>query len=205
MKLSSLIEAAAPASKKKVQAGNNDALQRQLGTYLAIRPSQKTIQCINNFCQDIDLDGAVPDSQLHCTIMQSSKYVPEVQASGKLVNPLLGINPSIDIWETSNNKKALVLMFSCEALERYHNALMQSPTANFPWDSFIPHITLCYDLAGQDYNPVVLTRELERYLPVVELNDEYEEPLSVGDIQGRIVVNTPKVAQPFGVFGNQHA
>jgi hypothetical protein len=149
------------------------------GTYFGLRPTPETIRALREFMGDHKIPNPVDDSDLHATVVYSKVFVG-ASPLGKL-KPTWKTNfTEYDIFRTSpklteqqgDTKNCLVMKFDCPELHERHHYLRNHHGATHDYPSFIPHMTLSYDVGDFDHNI------LPEYDGTHEFHEEYSEPLN---------------------------
>lgn len=134
------------------------------GTYASVIPS---VECRNElyaFCAGLGIDNLVDPDEYHCTIIYSKVPCPGV----KNVNfelPFGAIMKNFKIL--GNDSKVLVMEIYCPAARALHDEMCNVHGAHHDYDSYIPHITIAKDFAG-DLPTEIYEGEIEFTGMVVE-------------------------------------
>lgn len=125
------------------------------GTYLATRYTQESVNKLSKWCQDqnVPKDRAQID-RLHTTILYSRKHIPGLPLI-ESVKQIEVMTSELDIWDTTDTKfagngptRALILKLEAPALVEMHQRLMIEHNATHDYESYIPHMTLSYDVGN---------------------------------------------------------
>lgn len=144
------------------------------GTYAGVRFSDKTKTAIKKFIKENNIPNSLDIDKSHCTLLFSRKYCPDFKARGELVTPLIGNPTKFEVWDTSDDKHALVLKFKSEDLENRHNELMSTHKATYDYDEYKTHVTFSYDV-GKEFD----VNSLPNFKVIIEIVEEYQEDLKL--------------------------
>lgn len=121
------------------------------GTYAAVKFDKATVHTLQEFIKDQNIPNKITPKKMHCTLLFSTKNLPDYEPLGKLDPTLVGKPTTFEIWESQpdeNNETAncLVLNFDCKELVDRHKKLMDDHKATFSFDEYKTHVTLSYDI-----------------------------------------------------------
>lgn len=145
-----------------------------MGTYSGMRLSLQTKELISKFLEDNNIPNAVPDEKLHTTILFSRIHCPEYVPLGKISPAIVAKPVALEVWDTRNGKRALVLRLESEQLIARHKELMSAHNASYDYAEYKPHITLSYDVGSTFKASDFTTPDFN-----LEFNVEYFEPLNL--------------------------
>jgi len=137
----------------------------QKGTYAAVKFSDLTNHYLMNLIKELDIENPVTVDDLHCTLLYSTKYLPNYKPIGEIRE--IASPKGFEIFEGDTNY--LVLLLNCEFLTKRHKYLMKKHEAKYSHDEYKPHITLSTDYSGD--LPTLIPSEF------IVLNNEYSEDL----------------------------
>lgn len=143
------------------------------GLYIGVRFAQSFCEDLILFCSKNEIPNRVQRDEIHSTLIYSSKFDNVViNDDGEDIG--LGEPLSFHIFETKDNKKALVLLIESEYLSNRHTELMCNYNLTYDFDEYIPHITLSYDIGDFDFSKL----NIEELPKVFTINTEYKEDLN---------------------------
>lgn len=175
MKLERIFEATTKANEPP----QDQSKLEQLGTFIALKPSIKTLQAIDRFILDQDIPNPLPDDMRHCTLIHSERYLEnEYRCSCILDRPLIGVNPEMDILGDGKENKALVIRFESQSVTKRHEDLLREFDLTWDYPEYIPHVSLTYDMADWEGDLALLSYKLSDYLDHLEFVEEYSEPIA---------------------------
>lgn len=139
-------------------------VENSKGSYAAVKFSPETVKALEAFQYDNKIPNPLPADEFHSTVMFSRKYIPEFvvldtipEWGGEFTK--WGIFPS-------DNENALVLKYECHELKDRFHEIMSEYDATWDHESFIPHITLSYNVGDLDISklpkydgPIVIVSE----------------------------------------------
>ena len=143
-----------------------ELLEKSKGTYAAVRYSDESIKKLEKVVKELPN----PNYDFHTTLLYSRKYLPNYKPLGK-IQETATVN-GFKIFDTQDEKRALVLTLDCPFLVNRHNELMKEHGATYDYDEYIPHITLSYDLEDRQIEKINFNEVLEIVL-------EYSEDLKL--------------------------
>lgn len=147
------------------------------GTYAGVHFDQYTIRDLIILQDMLNVPNRLSPDKFHSTLLYSRKPLPAYVPFGAyLVPPTSNTNMfELDIFETNSGKKALVLKYDCDFLSQRHKDLMELHQGTWDHPSFIPHITLSYDIGDADIKLGPVSFLSERKIVIVE---EYGDDLN---------------------------
>ncbi len=165
----------------------SDQQQMKLGTFGALTPSTKCQQKLTFFMQDNNIQNPVLPEDMHCTLLQSSKYVPGFSAEASLAKPIFANNLKCAVFNKKDKdggkRQVLVVTFNCPEIIQRRERIIKDAGDNYKEaatkNEYIPHITLSYDAGTEPLDTDLLTYNLSQYLDLLLLDSEYEEPLDL--------------------------
>jgi len=165
----------------------NDSQQMKLGTFGALVPSTKCQQKLTFFMQDNNIKNPVLPEDMHCTLLQSTKYVPGYSAETSLARPIFANNLKCAIFDKRDaeggKRQVLVVTFNCPEIIQRRERVIRDAGDNYKEaatrNTYIPHITLSYDAGTDPLDVDMLTYNLSEYLDLLLFDSEYEEPLDL--------------------------
>lgn len=148
----------------------NEAIKT--GTYVGVKFDSDTIDTIINLTELLNIPNPINKDEIHMTIMYSRKFLPNYKPLGNIDENSKPIG--FHIFDTFDNKRALVLKLDCNWAVSRHKTLMTEHDALYDYPEFIPHITLSYDIGD-----IMIPKN--KYLPntIFKINKEYSEDLKL--------------------------
>lgn len=146
------------------------------GTYAGVRFDQYTIRDLRLLQETLMIPNPLPEHKFHSTLLYSRVPLPNYVPFGEYpVAPTSNTNCfELTVFKTQSGKNALVLKYDCDFLSARHKDLME--THNGTWDhpSYIPHITLSYDIGDFpiQLGPVSFLSDRK-----IVIESEYSEPI----------------------------
>jgi hypothetical protein len=140
------------------------------GTYGAVKFSEDSQKILQDLCERLELPNIVPPKDLHMTLLYSRKecsnYIPRGSISEEV------FPTAFKVFETHDNKRALVLLCDSPYARMRHNDLMDEHKATYDWSEYHPHISLSMDIGD-------MTTPVFEPLPDLEIVEEYVEELKL--------------------------
>ena len=148
--------------------------ERNKGVYVGVRFTMAADEDISIFCEENAIPNPIPEKEIHSTLIYSTKYDNIV--INDVGEDLGNAEPKkFHIFETQDNKRALVLLIKSEYLTSRHKELMKKYDLTYNFDEYIPHITLSYDIEDFDISNLNI-----KDLPTnFTINTEYKEDLNI--------------------------
>jgi hypothetical protein len=148
------------------------------GTFVAVRFAEKTMEELEVFAKMIGVPNPIPRSDYHCTVIYSRKPLINVVPE-KSILPFWFAEPlGFDVFDTRSSDgsttKCLVLKISSDEMHERHTYFREVEGASHDFDSYIPHITLSYDIGDYDIS-VLGCVELPRICIVQEYSEELKD------------------------------
>lgn len=126
--------------------------QSSAGTYAGVRFSRGTIKEIIELQDKLAVPNPLTPDKFHSTLLFSRKHLPTYVAYGRYIDKPRSDSGEFElrVFESASGKRALVLCYDCQFLERRHKYLMDLYGGTWDYPSYIPHITLSYDIGDSD-------------------------------------------------------
>ena len=140
---------------------------KQLGTYAGVRFTKDTVAALQKYIEDNEIPH--PENDFHATLLYSRKHLPKYFP----INydpPMPGKFKELKML--GPNKNALVISFDAPELEKRHKELRKEHNADWDFDSFIPHVTLSFDIEDIDVD------ELPDPKFSIKMEKEYSEEIN---------------------------
>lgn len=148
-----------------------------LGTYAGVKFHTSTNKMLHGLTSGYGMQSAVRPDRFHSTLLYSRTYLPDYRPWGEIFPSLRGKPTKVERWSMdSTGVEGLVLLYDCEELILRHHRLMQLHSATFDFPSYIPHITLSYDIGDFDIEQI---QSAVQKLPDIIIVEEYSEVLSL--------------------------
>lgn len=148
-------------------------------TYAYVEFDAATKKQIHKYCVLSNIPNAVRPDKLHTTLLSSRTPMPEYTPSGTYDFPLVAVPIGLATWETTNDagepSTCLVVLLSCPHLVARHKFLMAEYDGTFDHPSYLPHVTLSYDVHDLNTEALPFFENLVPHLIVVA---ERSEPLN---------------------------
>lgn len=139
------------------------------GSYVAVKYDDESRDKLYEFAEKMNLPNLLPKSKYHTTLIYSRKYNPDIKEDQSLY-PLKIKGKELHVFDTQDNKRALVMKFDSPELVERHNFLMSEYQLQYDYDEYIPHITLSYDIGDMDV-------DFSGKFPIMTVTEEYVEDL----------------------------
>lgn len=148
------------------------------GSYAGVRFDAGTIRDLILLQKTLGIPNPLAEEKFHSTLLFSRKPLPNYVAFGEYpVSPASDSNTfELRIFKTQSGKNALVLAYECSFLQARHKELMDEHGATWDHPSYIPHITLSYDIGDYPVTLGPIQFLSERRIVIV---NEYQEDLNL--------------------------
>lgn len=140
--------------------------------YVAVKPDNKTVQMIDRLIDRYQIPKPIPSHKFHCTLIYSRK--PTLEPVDQIHRIYKATINKFDIFNTRDGKRCLVLKLSSTDLQVRHKELMTELDASYDFPTYIPHITMSYDVG--DFDPATLNQALT--FDPIYLMSEYHQVLA---------------------------
>lgn len=161
------------------------------GTYICVNLSGKSADKLDKWCKESLIPNQNPKEEFHCTLVYSKDNLPPHVELPRYSEPFKIEPSSFQYALFGDRENILVLKFKQEELQARWRSLMDEHKFQYDFPTYIPHLTLSYDVPeGFNINRLELPN-----FPIY-LVGEHREALDDGDDNlnedGRIVkgVNT---------------
>jgi len=146
------------------------------GTYVGVRLSKESIEKVLDVIEKLNVPEPVEESEIHLTVIHSSKHLPDFKPRGKLDDPIEIKAKKLDIFSSGDEENnVLVVIMDAPDLVNRHEEIMDEHKATYDFPEFIPHMTLSYDCGDFDYKG----HNMGELLGSLEIDREYEEELAL--------------------------
>ena len=146
--------------------------EKEQGTYVGVRFTDETKENIKEYMKLMNIPNPISVDKLHTTIIYSRKRLPNFLSRGKLDNIIEGKFTSFDTWDTQDGNRALVMEYTSPELTGRNKEITMTHGATSDYPEYKVHLTLSYDIGDLDII-------LPDYIGVIEINEEYYEPLDL--------------------------
>lgn len=136
------------------------------GTYISVKPDKQSKDALRDWAVTNKIPNPLDVKDMHCTVIYSRKGIPEAKHYDMEL-PINAKTSGLKIFKQQNGKNCLVTVVKSKDLSAHHETIMDKYGATYDFDTYIPHITLSYDIGDLD---------LKNYkLPVMDIIfDDYE-------------------------------
>lgn len=143
-------------------------------TYCAIQFTEQSSQDIVDFASSHDVPNVIDVEKVHCTVLYSKKPISGFVALGDKVPQYEIAFSRYDVFrDRKSGNNSLVMVLDCDELIEHHTEYMDQYGASWDFPTYIPHITLSYDIGDFDVS------KLPPYDGDIIADHEYAEPLDV--------------------------
>lgn len=142
----------------------SEILESAVGTYVAANFSEDSVKALTKLQEEIGVPNPVSPEDFHTTIVYSRIPIEWETMDHDVPAKVVGYR----VFETGeDHTKCLVLEIDCPSLtERFEESMEKGASFDFP--SYIPHITLSYDIGDfsiDDLDPpkleIIVTSEFK--------------------------------------------
>jgi len=148
------------------------------GTFVAVRFHEETVAKLVGFGVANAVPNLIDQAEYHSTIAYSRKHLPNVPKQRDITPGWIARPIGFDVFSTKSGTNCLVLKIDCpEAIGR-HNFLRNWEGASHDFPTYIPHITLSYDIGDYD---VSILKDISVALPEIVIVQEYCQELKDHD------------------------
>lgn len=146
-----------------------DLDKKSKGTYVASTLSDETIENLKKYIKDNKIPGGVND--FHITLIYSRKPLPKFVPEKQYDPPITGKFDKLHVFDEDNEDKCLVIKLNCPRLYQRHHMIRAKHGATHDFETYIPHITLSYDIKDMDI------AKLPNFFDDIVIVGEYAEEL----------------------------
>ncbi len=141
------------------------------GTFVAFKFDKDTINNINNIIIKNNIPNPIDLKELHCTVAYSRNTLHNIKEKRSIKPGWKGISSQFDVFISEAGKRCLVLRFNCAQVYSRHWYLITYENSTHDFPSYLPHISLSYDL--EDFDVSILNHE-----PIdITIIEEFSQPL----------------------------
>ena len=145
--------------------------KNQKGTYAGLKFDNESNKTLIKLVNELGIPNPIDINEIHMTLLYSRKYLPNYKPAGNIDE--WAYPTKFNVFETFDKKRALVLMVDSPFAEKRHNMLMKEHNATYDYPSYLPHVTLSYDI-GELNIP-----EWKNIPEKLHINVEYYEELNL--------------------------
>lgn len=147
-------------------------IAQEKGSYAAVKFDPETTEALKAYQYDNNIPNPLSPDEFHSTVMFSKKYIPTFVTLGQIDN-WDGRFTKWDIFP-SEEENALVLKYDCWQLSERFDKIMSEYDATWEHETFIPHITLSYNVGDLDI------KKLPKYDGPIIIIEEFNDDLDLG-------------------------
>jgi len=151
---------------KKVEYDLNE------GTYVGVKLSENDNKYILDLCKTLEIPNPIEEENIHITQLYSRKVCKGFESKGR-INEKCRPN-SLEIFDSYDGKRVLVLKVDSYYLKHRFNELMNKYNAIYDYEKYNPHITLSYDV-GDDFKIPLIDNIRNEFI----IEEEYHEDLNL--------------------------
>lgn len=129
------------------------SISESKGVYVGVKYDQDTDDKIIQFSKDSKLPNI--NTEIHSSLIYSTKY-DDVTVLGKIDE--YAYPKEFKIFQTQDNKNALVLILESKFLTNRHNEFMGNYDLSFDYPEFNAHITLSYSIEDYDISALEISK-----------------------------------------------
>ena len=145
-----------------------DHIRHKDGTYVALLMKKPSRDLLDNFVEmNLGLDERIDPDTYHITVIYSKMPVPDAEALERKTNATAKCT-GYEVFPTKTGDKCLVMRMECTEAVRL-NAHLQTKGAVSDYDTYKPHVTICYNYQGPDDVSVLPLPQFEMEFDKVEV------------------------------------
>lgn len=121
------------------------------GTYVGLKLCPLSERYIEEFIDLWRIPNPIKKEKFHTTVTYSRKELEGFVPRGHLPEPIEAYPIGFDVFKfrtEEGERDCLVLLLSAPEISRRHEQIKQEFGATHDYPSYIPHVSLSYDLAG---------------------------------------------------------
>lgn len=148
------------------------------GTYAGVRFDPLTVRDLMIMQDMLNLPNRLDPAKFHSTLLYSRKPLPNYVPFGHYLTPATSDSNQFDlkVFKTASGKNALVLAYDSVFLSNRHKSLMDEHGGTWDHPSFIPHITLSYDIGDLNIELGSTSFISDRKIVIVEEYGDHIDP-----------------------------
>ena len=167
-----------PTFKQYLKMNGKEAVLKEdkqdtKGIYVAVKYNQSASDDLLDFIKKYNIPSTLKAEDFHTTLIYSRKYADISTNEGEDLGSAEPLK--FHIFETQEDKRALVILLKSEYLENRHKDLMKEHNLTYDFKEYLPHITLSYDIGDYDISKLDI-KDLPKHLTI---NTEYKEDLDL--------------------------
>lgn len=148
--------------------------EEEKGLYIAVKYNQSANDDLMDFIKKYNIPSVLKPEDFHTTLIYSRKYAEINELDDNLGdNEIVAYPKGLEVFETFDKKRALVIKLDCNYLEDRHKYLMGKYELTYDYPEYIPHITLSYDIGE-----MILPKNVE-FPKFFRISSEYQEELNI--------------------------
>lgn len=148
--------------------------KEEKGLYVAVKYNQSAIADLMDLIKKYNIPSTLKPEDFHTTLIYSRKYAEIDGLDDDLGDKEIVAYPeNLEVFETFDKKRALVIKLDCPYLEDRHKYLMSKYELTYDYPEYIPHITLSYDIGE-----MILPKNVE-FPKFFRISSEYQEELNL--------------------------
>lgn len=139
--------------------------------YVAVKPDAATVHRIKTIVKNYKVPNPISGAKLHTTLIYSRTPTKEAKLQPHLV--FTARFDKFDVFESRGGERCLVMKLESQDLQARHKQLMNELGASYDYPTYLPHITLSYDIGKFDIQAIS-----NAWLGGIKLSNEYAEVLN---------------------------
>jgi hypothetical protein len=152
------------------------------GTFVAVKFAKEVTDALEAYCMRNNVPNPIQPSDFHSTVVCSRRRLKNVALLRDIHPGWIATPIGFDVFDTrhedGSTTKCLVLKIDCPEMYARHNFFRQFEKASHDFPSYIPHITLSYDIGDYDISGI---EDIRTVLPQIAIVSEYSEELKDHD------------------------
>jgi len=120
-----------------------EAEEHKDGTYGALLPTQTSREKLHEWMEKQDIPNLVESKEYHCTVVYSTKPVPEV---ADILAPV-PFSATVREWKVFGEDKMLVAALDCPQAQKLFDKTIDMGAKN-DYPEYVPHITVALKYEG---------------------------------------------------------
>lgn len=168
-----------PTFKQYLKMNNKENIlkesqpENERGVYVAVKYNQSTCDDLLEFIKEYKIPSSLKAEDFHTTLIYSRKWDDIDDLNDDMGDSEIVAYPKeLHVFETFDNKRALVILLDCPYLDERHKYLMQRYSLTYDYPEYIPHITVSYDIGDTEIPKDV------KFPKFFRIQSEYQEDLN---------------------------
>lgn len=148
------------------------------GLYVGAYVDEESVNLIRKLCEEVGLPLQItPDLPLHVTVIYSEKKAVKPHLCFLYEKPLQAFIVGLDLL--GEDKNTLVMKLESERLNDRHE-FWKKLGAEHSWPDYKPHVTLCYGVDKDKWEPKLkeLSKKVKNSKVEIFFKGEYNEDIS---------------------------